>query len=227
MKKQFLLLAAMLMSFAASAQNEVNIEKLWGVPEEPVEINDPMTVKQGIAFIGDTRTPDKITDGKMKGMQVKKQKRFFKQGAMNVQFASYLSFRSLPSGVKVDGVFADNAVPRSRMIQVKPLASGKLFFFAYGTKEEVKHIYVGVRNGATFKNLGTLEYVKDAAVTGKKDAPYAVQTMDYNYTDGDELWIYSDGSVNLFAIQFDGKIDSNFAGSEPMAVVKAVKKARK
>ena len=95
------------------------------------------------------------------------------------------------------------------------------------TKEEVKHIYVGVRNGATFKNLGTLEYVKDAAVTGKKDAPYAVQTMDYNYTDGDELWIYSDGSVNLFAIQFDGKIDSNFAGSEPMAVVKAVKKARK
>ena len=227
MKKQFLLLAAMLMSFAASAQNEVNIEKLWGVPEEPVEINDPMTVKQGIAFIGDTRTPDKITDGKMKGMQVKKQKRFFKQGAMNVQFASYLSFRGLPSGVKVDGVFADNAVPRSRMIQVKPLASGKLFFFAYGTKEEVKHIYVGVRNGATFKNLGTLEYVKDAAVTGKKDAPYAVQTMDYNYTDGDELWIYSDGSVNLFAIQFDGKIDSNFAGSEPMAVVKAVKKARK
>lgn len=227
MKKQFLLLAAMLMSFAASAQNEVNIEKLWGVPEEPVEINDPMTVKQGIAFIGDTRTPDKITDAKMKGMQVKKQKRFFKQGAMNVQFASYLSFRGLPSGVKVDGVFADNAVPRSRMIQVKPLASGKLYFFAYGTKEEVKHIYVGVRNGATFKNLGTLEYVKDAAVTGKKDAPYAVQTMDYNYTDGDELWIYSDGSVNLFSIQFDGKIDSNFAGSEPMAVVKAVKKARK
>lgn len=227
MKKQMMILAALFVAAVANAQSEVNIEKLWGITGEAVEINDPMTVKDGVAFIGDTRTPDKITDGKMKGMKVQKQKRFFKQGVMNVQYGNSLSFRGAPSGIKVDGEIDVNAVPRSRMVQVKPLSAGKLIIFANGTKEEVKHLYVGVRNGATFKNIATLEYIKDANVTGKKDAPYAVQLVDYTYTDGDELWMYSDGSVNLFAIQFTGQLDKDFAGSEPIAVAKAVKKARK
>ena len=204
----------------------MNIEKLWGVPEEPIDINAPMTVKSGVAFIGDTRTPDKITDGQMKGMQVKKSKRYFKQGVMNVQYGSYLNFRGAASGIKKDNVIDVNAVPRSRMLQLKPTSSGKLIVFAQGGKEEVKHLYIGVRNGATFKNLATLEYVKDATVTGKKDAPLAVQVVDYTYADGDELWIYTEGSVNLYGLQFTGKLDTAFAGSEPMAVVKAVKKAR-
>ena len=83
MKKQIVMMAALLIAVVANAQHEVNIEKLWGVPEEPIDINAPMTVKSGVAFIGDTRTPDKITDGQMKGMQVKKSKRYFKQGVMN------------------------------------------------------------------------------------------------------------------------------------------------
>lgn len=215
------------MALAANAQNDVIIEKLWGVPEEPVDINEPMTVKSGVAFIGDTRPAEKITDGKMKGMQVKKNKRFFKQGAMTVQYATQLNFRGAASGIKKDEVIDVNAVPRSRMIQVKPLSSGKLIVFAQGGKEEAKKLYIGVRNGASFKNLAALDYIKDPAVTGKKDAPLPVQVVDYTYTDGDELWIYTEGGVNLFALQFTGKIDSAFAGSEPMAVVKAVKKARK
>ena len=227
MKKQIVMMAALLIAaVVANAQNEVNIEKLWGVPEEPIDINAPMTVKSGVAFIGDTRTPDKITDGQMKGMQVKKSKRYFKQGVMNVQYGSYLNFRGAASGIKKDNVIDDNAVPRSRMLQLKPTSSGKLIVFAQGGKEEVKHLYIGVRNGATFKNLATLEYVKDATVTGKKDAPLAVQVVDYTYADGDELWIYTEGSVNLYGLQFTGKLDTAFAGSEPMAVVKAVKKAR-
>ena len=153
MKKQMMILAALFVAAVANAQSEVNIEKLWGITGEAVEINDPMTVKEGVAFIGDTRTPDKITDGKMKGMKVQKQKRFFKQGVMNVQYGNSLSFRGAPSGIKVDGEIDVNAVPRSRMVQVKPLSAGKLIIFANGTKEEVKHLYVGVRNGATFKNM--------------------------------------------------------------------------
>ena len=227
MKKQIMMMAALLVAMVANAQSEVNIEKLWGVPEEPVDINAPMTVKSGVAFIGDTRTPDKITDGKYKGMQVKKSKRYFKQGAMNVQYGSYLNFRGAASGIKKDDVIDVNAVPRSRMMQVKPTSSGKLIVFAQGSKEEVKKLYIGVRNGATFRNLAALDYVKNAAVTGKKDAPLPVQMVDYTYADGDELWIYTEGSVNLYALQFTGTFDTAFAGSEPMAVVKAVKKARK
>ena len=227
MKKQIIMMAALLVAMAANAQNEVNIEKLWGIPDEPVDINEPMTVKSGVAFIGDTRPAEKITDGKMKGMQVKKNKRYFKQGAMNVQYATQLNFRGAASGIKKDNVIDVNAVPRSRMLQVKPLSSGTIIVFAQGTKEESKNLYVGVRNGATFKNLAALQYIKDANVTGKKDAPLPVQTVDYNYTDGDELWIYTEGGVNLYGIQFTGKFDAGFAGSEPMAVVKAVKKARK
>lgn len=120
MKKQIIMMAALLVAMAANAQSEVNIEKLWGVPDEPVDINAPMTVKSGVAFIGDTRTPDKITDGKYKGMQVKKSKRYFKQGAVNVQYGSYLNFRGAASGIKTDNVIDAGAVPRSRMLQVKP-----------------------------------------------------------------------------------------------------------
>lgn len=227
MKKQIIMMAALLVAMVANAQSEVNIEKLWGVPEEPVDINEPMTVKSGVAFIGDTRPAEKITDGKMKGMQVKKNKRYFKQGAMNVVYATQLNFRGAASGIKKDNVVDVNAVPRSRMVQVKPTSSGKLIVFAVGTKEESKNLYIGVRNGATFKNLAALPYIKDANVTGKKDAPLPVQTVDYTYADGDELWIYCEGGVNLFALQFTGTFDASFAGSEPMAVVKAVKKARK
>lgn len=227
MKKQIIMMAACLMAMAANAQSEVNIEKLWGVPETPVDINEAMTVKSGVAFIGDTRTPDKITDGQMKGMQVKKSKRYFKQGAMTVQYGTYLNFRGAASGIKKDNVVDAGAVPRSRMVQVKPTSSGKLLVFAQGSKEESKNLYIAVRNGATFKNLATLSFAKDAAVTGKKDAPLPVQAVDYTYADGDELWIYTEGSVYLFALQFTGQFDAAFTGSEPIAVVNAVKKARK
>ena len=227
MKKQILMMAALLVAMVANAQSEVNIEKLWGVPDQPVDINAPMTVKSGVAFIGDTRPAEKITDGQMKGMQVKKNKRFFKQGVMNVQYGAQLNFRGAASGIKKDDVIDINAVPRSRMVQVKPTSSGTLIFFAQGGKEETKKLYIGVRNGATFKNLAALDYIKDAAVTGKKDAPLAVQTVDYTYADGDELWIYTEGGVNLYAIQFTGKLDASFTGSDPMEVSKAVKKARK
>lgn len=228
MKKQIIMMAALLVAMVANAQSEVNIEKLWGIPDEPVDINEPMTVKSGVAFIGDTRSDEKkAEDPKPKGMQVKKNKRFFKQGALNVQYATQLNFRGAASGIKKDNVVDVNAVPRSRMMQVKPTSSGKLIVFAMGAKEETKNLYIGIRNGDTFKNLAALPYIKNANVTGKKDAPLAVQTVDYTYTDGDELWIYTEGSVNLFAIQFTGNLDTNFTGSEPMAVVKAVKKARK
>ena len=227
MKKIFSLLAVCLVALAANAQNDVIIEKLWGIPEEPVDINEPMTVKSGVAFIGDTRTPDKITDGKMKGMQVKKNKRYFKQGAMTVQYATQLNFRGAASGIKSGDVVDANAVPRSRMIQVKPTSSGKLIVFAMGSKEDAKKLYIGVRNGDTFKNLAALDYIKDAAVTGKKDAPLPIQVVDYTYAEGDELWVYTEGGVNLYALQFTGQIDHAFAGSEPLAVAKEVKKARK
>lgn len=228
MKKQIMLTAALFVAAFASAQTEVNIEKLFHVTETPVEVVEPLTVKEGIVFIGDTRTPDKITDGQYKGMRVQKQKRMFRQGATNVQFANMLAFRRTPSGISKDKVVDINAVPRSCMMQLKPLSGGKLTFYAYGGKEDdTRHLYVAVRNGLTFKNIAVLDYVKDPAVTGKKDAPYSVQSCDYSYADGDELWIYSNGNVNLFALTFEGKIDNGFTGSDPVEVSKAVRRAQK
>ena len=58
MKKQIIMMAALLVAMVANAQSEVNIEKLWGVPDQPVDINAPMTVKSGVAFIGDTCRED-------------------------------------------------------------------------------------------------------------------------------------------------------------------------
>ena len=202
MKKQILLLAALSVSLFANAQKEVNMEKLWKVSEGAVEINDAMTVKDGVAFVGDTRTPDKIEDGVYKGMKVQSRKKHFSFGSGTIQYFNAMSFRGAASGMKTNGEVDVNNVPTSRLVQVKPLAGGKFQVYAEGTKPVVQHLYIGVRNGSTFKNLAVLDYQKDASVTGKKDAPFESQEVKYEYADGDELWFYSDGGVNLYAISF-------------------------
>lgn len=52
-------------------------------------------------------------------------------------------------------------------------------------------------------------------------------TYDYAYTEGDEIWIYSDGTANLLGFLFTGKIDKDFTGSEPVSIAKAVSRERK
>ena len=76
-------------------------------------------------------------------------------------------------------------------------------------------------------NLATLNYKKNDEVGRKKDNPFPVQSCDYTYTNGDELWIYSDGGAGVFAFSFTGKIDKDFVGSEPNQVSKEVRKAQK
>ena len=232
MKKSFFLLAALMMTAFANAQTSIEMGKLFtfengenGKPK-PIDLNDPSTVKGGVVFIGDTRPAEKIQEGKCRGMRVTKSRRHFTVDGKVCQYQAALAFRRAPQGASVDHQIDVNRVPRSCMVQLKPTAGGKLTFAAQTNKPDGNNLYVAVLNGTTFTPLATLNFVKSEK-TGKKDNPFETQSCDYNYTAGDELWIYSDGGINLYAISFSGTIDDSFTGTEPVATAKKVSKAQK
>lgn len=232
MKRNIIMLAALFVAVLANAQTDIDMGKFFTFEKgengkaQPIELNDPSTVKEGVVFIGDTRAPEKIQDNKYRGMRANQTRRYFTVNGANRQYQAALSFRRAPQAASKDHQVDPTFVPRSCMLQLKPTGNGTLTFCAQTNKPE-NNIYVAVRNGATFKNLAVLKFVKDEAITGKKNAPYQPQSCDYNYTDGDELWIYSDGGISLYGILFTGSIDTGFAGSDPIAVSKAVRKSQK
>ena len=230
MKKIFSLAATLFAVAFANAQTDIDFGKMFtfengddGKPQ-PIELTAPSTVKDGVVLIGDTRSADKITDGKYKGMRVSKSRRHFQVNGKVRQYLASMAFRRAPQGATKDHKVDVALVPRSCMLQIKPISDGKITFCGQTNKPEGNNIYVAVRNGDTFKNIAILSFTKDEAITGKKDAPYQPQSCDYKYTEGDELWIYSDGGVNLYGIIFTGNYDKSFAGTDPMEVVKAVRK---
>lgn len=226
MKKIFFLLAfAMTSVFGWSQTTDVDMEKLFHVEDKYIELNDPFTLKQGIAFIGDTRQPENIQEDKYQGMRVQKQRRCFKVDGKVRQYNNSLMFRRAPRGTMKDHVMQLDRVPRSCMLQLKPLEGGKFTFCGQTSRDEA-HLYIGVRNGDSFRVVSTLPFAKPTA-TGKKDDPWQTVTADYDYADGDELWIYADANINLFGLQFTGKLDATFQGSEPNEVDKAVRRALK
>ena len=233
MKRKLFLLAALFVAAIANDQTDIDMSKLFtlekgddGKPKS-LELNDPSVVKEGIVFIGDTRAPENIQDGKYRGMRVSQSRRHFSIDGTVRQYQTALAFRRAPQAATKDHKVDPTFVPRSCMVQIKPTSDGKLTFSAQTNKPEGNNLYVAVRNGISYKNIAILNFVKDEAVTGRKDAPYIPQSCDYQFTEGDEIWIYSDGGVNLFGILFSGTIDTAFAGSDPVEVNKAVRKAQK
>ena len=227
--KQLVILAAALFSATfASAQTEVNMEKIFTIEDKYIDLNDASTVKDGVVFIGDTRQPEKIQEGKYRGMRVQKQRRFYNIGGKAVQYAQSLSFRRAPQGSTKDHKVGPTMVPRSCMIQVKPTSDGTITFCAITNKPEGNNIYVAAVNGTTFRPVATVPVTKaEGDVARKKASPAETVSCDYTYTDGDELWIYSDCSVSLHAISFSGKIDTSFSGTDPLSTAKKIAKAGK
>lgn len=223
-----MLAVALFSATIATAQVEVNMEKVFTVEDKYIDLNDAQTVKDGVVFIGDTRPTDKIQEGKYRGMRVQKQRRFYKVDGKAVQYGHSLSFRRAPQGATKDHQVDPTLVPRSCMLQLKPASDGKLTFCALTNKPEGNNIYVAVVNSSTFRPLTTLKVTKvDGDVSRKKASPANTMSCDYTYTAGDELWIYSDGAVSLHALSFSGLIDKNFTGTDPIAAAKKIAKAQK
>ncbi len=233
MKKILFFAIALLASLSVNAQVDFDFGKVFTIENgadgrpQPIEVVAPSTAKDGIILVGDTRSADKITDGKYRGMRINKSRRHFNIDGKVRQYTASLSFRRAPQGATKDHKVDVTYVPRSCMVQMKPLSDGKLTLCAQTNKEEGNNVYIAVRNGDTFKNIATLAFKKNEAVTGRKDAPFKPQSLDYTFTDGDEIWIYTDGSINLFGLLFTGKADKAFAGSNPVEVSKDVRRAQK
>lgn len=226
LKKSLMLVAAFCFSAIACAQVDLDMSKVFNVTETPLELNDPIAkVYDGIAFIGDTRPADKIQDGKYRGMRAMKLRRCYTVGGAVRQFTNAMSFRRAPQGATKDHAVDVTLVPRSCMMQLKPASDGTFQFEVFTNKPETK-LYVAVLNGNSWKNIGELTYTNDGK-KGNKAEPLAPLTLDYKYQAGDEVWIYSDGAASLMGMQFSGTIDSSFKGTDPLAAIKAVRKANK
>lgn len=224
MKNLFLFIALSFCSIVANAQVDIDMSQFFTIPEKAIDILEPNTNKDGIVFIGDTRPDEKKAEGQ-KGMRAQLQKRCFNIDGKVRQYTTALSFRRTPWAAAKDHVIQLDAVPRSCMMQIKPLSGGKFTFCVATSKPEAK-LYIGVRNGNTFKNLAVLSFEK-GEIKGNKADPFTPLTCDYTYTANDELWLYSDGTANLLGFQFTGTIDKTFTGSEPVSVSKAVSRERK
>lgn len=227
MKKMILMAVAAMMAMSVNAQVTVDMSQCFEVPEKATDLNDAATVKDGVVFVGDTRPAEKIQDGKYKGMRIQKQGRYYSVGGKAVKFASSLSFRRAPQGATKDHVVDVNMVPRSCMLQLKPTSNGQFSFCAITSKDQ-NNLYVAVVNGTTFRPLATVAYTKGEENYGrKKDSPAEVKTVDYQYTEGDEVWIYSDGGISLHTFTFSGQTDKAFTGTDPVAAAKKISKANK
>lgn len=219
MKKTMILMTVMMMAVTANAQKLYDMGKYFQPSDEPVELNEAATVKDGLVFVGDTRPANKIQEGKYHGMRVQKSRRYFTVDGKATEMLAALSFRRAPKGATKDHQVDPTLVPRSCMLQLKPLSDGQLSFYGLTNKPEGNNIYVGVMNGKSFKPLATVKFSKFNDNTGRsKKTPAAAQVVDYTYTEGDQLWIYCDGSVNLQALGFSGQIDEIFQGTNPQKV---------
>lgn len=229
----FTFLLSLFISNEVCAQIIFQADKAFPVPEKTADLNDAMKVLPGgVVVNGDTREPAKVAE-KPQGMRIEAKKRAFVIDGKTQLFTSCLSTHGAAAAIKEGGkVVADNC-PRSRMMQLKPLSDGKFTFAIAGTTkdndgnrlEECK-LYVGVRNGDTYRSLSVIDWKQNGA-KGTKSSPLPTATVDYTYTDGDEIYVYGEANVNIFAIAFTGKLDTGFQGNDPVEVNKAIRRARK
>lgn len=215
MKNLLVLAMAFFSATFAAAQVEVSMEKIFPTEDKLIDLNDAQTIKDGIIFIGDTRPADKIVDGKYRGMRVQKQRRYYQVNGNCQSYNSCLLFRRAPQGATKDHKVIPSLKPRSCMVKFKPTSDGTLTFCAMTNKAEGNNLYVAVANEKEFHSLAILPAVIATENLGrKKDTPISPLSCDYKYKKGDEIWIYSDGSVILHAFSFSGNIDKNFKGNQ-------------
>jgi len=208
-------------------------DKSLPVPEKTADLNDATKVLPGgIVINGDTREAAKVAE-KPQGMRIEAKKRAFVIGGKTQLFSSCLSTRGAAAAIKEGGEVKPDNCPRSRMMQVKPLSDGKFTFAISGSMKDASGnrldectLYVGVRNGNSYRNLAILDW-KQGDAKGTKSSPLPTVTCDYTFTAGDEIYIYAATNINIFAITFTGKLDPLFQGNDPVTVNKAVRKARK
>lgn len=214
MKNLFILAIAFFSATFSTAQVEVSIEKVFPMEDKVMDLNDAQLVKDGIIFVGDTRPTDKIIDGKYRGMRVVKQRRYYYINDKCQSYNSSLLFRRAPQGATREHKVDTSLKPRSCMVKMKPTSNGTFNFCAMTNKPEGNNLYVAVVNGKDFHSLATLPAVIATENVGrKKDSPAKTISCDYTYHKGDEVWIYSDGSVILHAFSFSGSIDKEFKGN--------------
>lgn len=235
MKKIFISALICLASFSSEsfAQIIFQADKSFAVPEKYEELNDAMKVLPGgVVVNGDTRDAARVAE-KPQGMRIEAKKRAYVIDGKTQLFTSCLSTRGSAAAIKEGGKVGLDNCPRSRMLQLKPLSDGTFTFAiagstkdAQGNRLEECQIYIGVRNGVNFRNLAVLNWKQDGT-KGTKSNPYPVVSQEYKYTEGDEIYVYADSNINIFAIAFNGKLDESFQGNDPVEVNKAVRKARK
>lgn len=217
--KKLLLSAALFfgLTMGSFAQFNGNFETLFGgKPTSVTLISEMGVVKSGVAFIGDSREAGQV-EGTLHDMKYEGNEKSFADpnGENLIKFTTRLSFKGLAA-------LKDETLPLSRIVQFKPLSSGKIRLATHNDKPaEDRHIIIGILNGKSFTTLATLD-PKTASTanggSGSSSAPFNYSVVDYTYTPGDEIWIYSDNNLYFWGFQFEGNTDSSYAGTNPQSV---------
>src|SRR5574344_516517 len=233
MRKLIFSLLTVMMSMGANAQTDIDFAEIFGSNGAPldsvVKLNQGIAkVSNGVAFIADTRSADRIKDGHYTGMKVEAFKKYFKSGKGLRQYTACVNFCGAASGFVRKHVADSSAVPSSRMIQMKPTSDGKLEIMACAKKNGA-NIYIGVHNGSSYKNLAVLTVPNTGQdgtkiKAGSKKNAFNVLQADYKYTAGDELWLYSNAAACIYGINFTGNIDKSYVGTLSMGKAKPAKK---
>ena len=222
MKKQLILGLALLAAIAGKAQTTVTVDKALGTPNEVTQLTeDTYKGADGLAFISDARSEKGEGFG---GLLHEPAKKFFKVDGKVVETKSGVNFQKCPSTLNKKGEVQKYKAPYNRAVLVKPTSDGKLYAMVWGKKPQGR-LFLGVANNGLYELKGFTAWDKGSA-NGSKDNPFEALAVDYQYKEGDVLFLFSTGQLVLNGIYYTGTTDAAFEGGNPKQCVDSKKMAK-
>lgn len=223
MKKQTILFAAFMVASMASAQTTITVNDVLGTPSETKTLNDPLYKGgKGIAFIGDARSSKE--EGKEAGLTQEKATKFFKVPGKTIKAEAAVNFQKCPAGIQKNKEVLKTKVPYNRAVEVKPSTDGKLYALVWSKKPQGRLFY-GVANNGIYELKGFKTWEK-GTTAGSESNPYEAVELDYTYTEGDVVFLFSTGAMYLSGVYYTGSTDDTFEGGMPKELVNSKKMAK-
>lgn len=223
MKKQVILFAALFAAVVANAQTTITVDEALGTPSETKTMNDPLYKGvKGMAFIGDARSNKE--EGKEAGLTQEKATKYFKVAGKTIETKAGVNFQKAPSGLNKKGEIQKHKVPYNRAVELKPTSDGKLYAMVWSKKPQGR-LFFGVANNGLYELKGLKMWEKGSA-TGSKDNPFEAVALDYEYKEGDVVFLFSSGTMYLNGVHYTGTTDATFEGGMPKELVNSKKMAK-
>ena len=218
-----ILFAAFLTAAVASAQTTATVDKALGTPSETKTMIEPLYKgANGLAFIGDARSSKE--EGKEAGLTHEKATKYFKADGKTIKAEAAVNFQKCPSGIQKNKEVLSTKAPYNRAVEFKPASDGKLYAMVWSKKPQGRLFY-GVANNGIYELKGFKMWEK-GSTAGSESNPYEAVELDYEYKEGDVLFLFSTGAMYLSGVYYTGSADAAFEGGMPKELVNSKKMAK-